>query len=779
LARDLGHLDITMIGVGPTIGSTIFLLLGIGTAIAGPAIILAFALNFVVTIFTAMAYMELGSAFPETGGGYLWVKDSMPQPFGFLGGWMSWFGHCIVASFYILGFGFGITWLLANYGVMPDGQCVSNCPSDIVLFRKVAAVAIGGLFIFINYRGVSTTGQTEGFLTIALIGIIGVFIAAGIMTGAGKSDPRMEFEPFIPYGPGSIILAMGFTFIVFEGYEIIAQAGEECRDPEVNIPKAQLIAIAIPTTIFILIGVAAISAADPVAAGFDPGLSGWRVVALLREFAIAEVARQVLPWMGIGLVLIVAGVILGSVAAINSMMFSSSRVSFAMARDGSLPLFLARLSEVHRTPHMAIFMSGAVIATMTLLLPIETVAGSASIMFLLLFLFVNISVIILRVKRADAKRWYKIPFFPVVPIAGIMTNFVLAFSLWSFEPAAWYTALLWISIGLLLYYIYRGRVEIAEIPAAKRMDLLEVLAAARPTVAPERYRVLVPLRDFSDRHLVEVASILAAERGGELILMHIVEVPSTLPPKSLRFSHVDDKIKELGRLERGHPREGVTIRSILKISHRVYETIIATVQEEHVDLLVLSWRGDRPGTDKRILGTNIDYLVQRAPCDVAVLKTKGMKDEVKSVLTVSGSAWHTTYATSLAALIAREKGAEMTILTVVQDPTTEAQELRYAERLRAVCEAYGVPHRLKIVRSLNLQDTVVEEARQHDLLVMGASSQWVLRRYAFGEVEDRIAKRVETPVLMLRKITRPHARSSEEVLLPGADPERAGEGRAL
>jgi hypothetical protein len=62
---------------------------------------------------------------------------------------------------------------------------------------------------------------------------------------------------------------------------------------------------------------------------------------------------------------------------------------------------------------------------------------------------------------------------------------------------------------------------------------------------------------------------------------------------------------------------------------------------------------------------------------------------------------------------------------------------------------------------------------------MGASSQWVLRRYAFGEVEDRIAKRVETPVLMLRKITRPHARSSEEVLLPGADPERAGKGRGI
>src|SRR5436190_1133649 len=97
-----------MIGLGPTIGTTIFLLVGPGYAITGPSLVLAFGLNFVVTMFTAMAYMELGSAFPETGGGYLWIRRSMRDPWGFLGGWMSWFGHCIVASFHIYGFGLGI-----------------------------------------------------------------------------------------------------------------------------------------------------------------------------------------------------------------------------------------------------------------------------------------------------------------------------------------------------------------------------------------------------------------------------------------------------------------------------------------------------------------------------------------------------------------------------------------------------------------------------------------------------------------------------------------------
>src|SRR3972149_8385064 len=92
--RDLRLLDIPMIGLGPTIGTTIFLLVGPGYAITGASLILAFALNLAVTLCTAMAYMELGSAFPETGGGYLWGRHAVKGPRGFLGGWRSWFRRC-------------------------------------------------------------------------------------------------------------------------------------------------------------------------------------------------------------------------------------------------------------------------------------------------------------------------------------------------------------------------------------------------------------------------------------------------------------------------------------------------------------------------------------------------------------------------------------------------------------------------------------------------------------------------------------------------------------
>src|SRR6058998_1087079 len=243
--RDLGLLEITMIGLGPTIGTTIFLLVGPGFAITGPSLVLAFGLNFVVTMFTAMAYMELGSAFPETGGGYLWIRRSMRDPWGFLGGWMSWFGHCIVASFYIYGFGFGIVLAL---------KTILGTPS-LVLYgldegslTKLFAVLAAGVFIGLNYRGTKLTGRSETAVTIALVVVVSAFIIAGLLHLTHTGVPAANFQPFLRGDSGflqfvSLLGAMGFTFIVFEGYEIIAQTGEEVRHPEKNIPRAHFIVI--------------------------------------------------------------------------------------------------------------------------------------------------------------------------------------------------------------------------------------------------------------------------------------------------------------------------------------------------------------------------------------------------------------------------------------------------------------------------------------------------------------------------------------------------------
>src|SRR5207247_9413418 len=134
--------------------------------------------SFGATMCTAMAYMELGSAFPGTGGGYLWIRRSMRDPWGFLGGWMSWFGHCIVASFYIFGFGLGIVVAL---------KTIMNVPTLVLAgldegaLTKLFAVLAAGVFIGLNYRGTKLTGRSETAVTIALVAVVVSFIVAGLL----------------------------------------------------------------------------------------------------------------------------------------------------------------------------------------------------------------------------------------------------------------------------------------------------------------------------------------------------------------------------------------------------------------------------------------------------------------------------------------------------------------------------------------------------------------------------------------------------------------------
>jgi amino acid transporter/nucleotide-binding universal stress UspA family protein len=775
LRRDLGLLEIVMIGFGPTIGSTIFLLVGPGYAITGPSLVLAFGLNFVVTMFTAMAYMELGSAFPETGGGYLWIRRSMRDPWGFLGGWLSWFGHMVVASFYIFGFGLGAVTLVKVFlGV----QTISVTFGGVILGEdaliKLFAVGAAGVFIWLNYRGTKLTGRSETTVTVVLILLVCAFVVAGLLHFLFQGGvPLQNFQPFFRGDTTwaqfvSLFGAMGFTFIVFEGYEIIAQTGEEVRNPEKNIPRAHFIVIGVSTLIFILVAFVAVglggngcvaqsNGAGPCLLRVDPTNAAGVVG---NPSAIAELAGTVMPF---GLPIIAFGVVLGALAALNSLIFSSSRVAFAMGRDGTLPRFLSQLHPKKRTPHIAIAISGAIIITLTLSLDLSRVAASADIMFLLLFLLVNWAVIVLRRTMPGVKRYFLIPLFPLIPILGIITKFLLAASLWTIEPSAWFIALGWIALGIIVHYLYQSR----EVVAGVTRVVSAVLPSARP-----RYRILLPVDDFERTELVDFASLVAQVEDGELTLLNIVEVPETLPIDAIDRLYLSEVRWSVGRLGRRAEEAGVNVKARVEVSHRVYDAILDNVKEEGIDLLVTGWKGGwRRG---RILGTNVDRLVQEAPCDVVVFKTAGMKVKLDRILIMNAPEWHVSYATGYAILLAKKHKAKITILSVVQTDMEAEKEALYSSRLAEMCHTHGVPFEEKMVRIRNVVDTVVAEAANYDLLVLGASSEWRLTQFAFGPMQDQIARKTGTPTLMVRKVRQPETRAPVAPASPapeGAPPQ--------
>src|SRR5438128_10821628 len=155
-----------------------------------------------------------------------------------------------------------------------------------------------------------------------------------------------------------------------------------------------------------------------------------------------------------------------------------------------------------------------------------------------------------------------------------------------------------------------------------------------------------------------------------------------------------------------------------------------------------------------LLGTNVDRFVQEAPCDVVVFRSAGLKPKIERSPVRKAPEWHVSYATGYAILLAKKHRAKITFLSAVQtDPELE-KERGYSARLAEMCRTHGVGFEEKFVKARNIVDTVVEEAKNYDLLALGASTEWRLTQVAFGPWQDQIARRTGPPTLMVRKVRR-------------------------
>ena len=193
------------------------------------------------------------------------------------------------------------------------------------------------------------------------------------------------------------------TFIAFEGYDLIATVAEEIREPEKNIPRATFISLGITMIMYLLILFVSLAAVAP-----PDGQPSWQFLGAFGETAIVRAAEGFMPAFGVAV--IVFGGLLSTMSALNATVMASSRVAFSMGRDRLLPLSMAKIHPERRTPHIAIMVTGVVLLAMALTLPIEAVGSAASLIFLLTFAMVNLSVITLRRKAPHLQRHYKVPF---------------------------------------------------------------------------------------------------------------------------------------------------------------------------------------------------------------------------------------------------------------------------------------------------------------------------------------------------------------------------------
>jgi amino acid transporter len=764
LARTLGYFDATMIGVGAMIGAGIFVLTGLAAGEAGPGAILAFTLNAFVTLITAFTYAELASAIPEAGGGYAFAKHAFPGLLGFLSGWMLWFAYSVACALYAVGFGGYFMELLHSYAPTISEMLVGLMGQ----WGSVALITFGvsAFFISLNVFGADVTGKAENIITMAKIVVLGIFAVFGMI--AIFREPILfadNFTPFLPKGFGGVIVTMGLTFIAFEGYDLIATVSEEIKDPTRNIPKATFTSLSIAVLIYLLIVLVSLGAVDPSTFGdifgkqpaelgipgaqvldpADPTINTtWEILGIFKETGIVRAAENFMP--AIGVLIIVFGGLLSTMSALNATVMASSRVAFSMGREQMLPRALATIHPIRRTPHIAVLITGLIFVGMAVMLPIEVVGSAASVLFLLSFAVVNGALIILRNSEPALARGFKSPFFPWLPWLGIIINLALAFYQIVFQPVAWVISLIWIGLGGVIYFVYtKTRVEV-EAPVS---------------IIPERqltsreFTVMVPVNNPKQaRMLGFLSGIIAADQTGELLALHVVQVPTQLSlfegQEYLSAGH-----KLIKEVVRGAEGMDIPLHSLVRFGRNVGQVLQMTVEEQDVNLLMMGWPGYSYKTDTAS-NPIIDMIGINPPCDVAFVRFR-KREAPRKILVATRGDFHAPLALKLARIQANDYesyhdlSSTITLLQVVSPEMGDLRRFRAASRLRRLAEENDVQAWVQILPAEDEYNAILEEAEAHDLVIVHAPSEGLLEQRLFGSIPQRLARECSKTVIMVKR----------------------------
>ena len=742
LSRELTLFHITMMGLGMMIGAGVFLGTGKSIAWSGPGgVILTFALNGLIAVFTAMSYAELSSAIPRAGGAYNFARVAFGRQSSFVAGWMEWFASSVAGSLYSVCFA---TYTVRFFSGLEIVTLTEKQENFVV---KLVAICVAGLFIYVNYRGASATGNIGAIVTVGqtlilvFIGVIGLWVVI-------KDPQRLSnFKPFLNHEHGgwaALFVTMGFTSVAFEGFEVIAQAGDETVNPRKNIPKAMLYSVLIVTLTYVLVAFATVVA---VKAGAGLTIDGsevapWRWIGHHDEQGFGAAVEQLMPRSG-GLLVMLA-VIFASTSALNATIYSATRASYALGRDRMLPGLFSKISKKQNTPYVALAGTGAIVLVVASCLPTVDVAASASIMFLMLFFMVNLCVVKIRRSMADELTYgYLMPLFPVFPALAIACQAVLAVELRHISPTAWIIAPAWIGSGLLVYHLYSKRRAVAT------EDEILVLEEQKEHKS-ERYPIMVAVANPANAvELVQCTYRLCDAKQGQVELIHMVPVPvqvSLTDADKYMLRGKEALTEAMLYLSMHFP-----ISTTLRYCRNTARGIVSAIREKKTKMLVVGWHG-RPTTHLFNIGATVDPLIEQAPCNVVVLKDCGGNKQFKNALVPLAGGLNGALALEIASILtdAPEEGSSnITVFTV--DTGKRAFDLdAFLDRQ---CDKLGLGRNrylTKTVEARTVVPAILKEARKYDLVVMGMSQKPLLMQMATQSLPEEIAWRCKKPIVMVK-----------------------------
>jgi APA family basic amino acid/polyamine antiporter len=467
LRRALGAGDLIMLAIGAVIGAGIFGAIGTAAAGqlgpngevirsgAGPALVFSFLLLGGACALAALCYAELASMIPQAGSAYAYTYATLGEIVAWIIGWdlileyavgnvavaISWGDYFKTLTGGLLNLP---VWLTTGYrtallssdpgvhGLLASAPRVAGIP----ILVNLPAFTIVALITWLLLRGVRESARANNIMVVIKLLALALFIGVG-MTKINTAN----YHPFAPNGFAGIHHGAAIVFFAYIGFDAISTAAEETKDPQRNLPIGILGGLAICTVIYVIVG-AVLTGMVPYRE-LDPSLHADPLA-----YALQRVGMQGAGW------LVALGAVFSMTAVLLVFQYGQPRIFYAMARDGLLPRWAAKVSTKARVPYATTILTGMFVSLWALIGDAGETYDLTNIGTLFAFALVCIGVLVLRYTQPDRPRPFRVPFVWPVCLGGAAA---CVFVMWGLPRQAWERFAIWLAIGLALYFAYGFR----------------------------------------------------------------------------------------------------------------------------------------------------------------------------------------------------------------------------------------------------------------------------------------------------------------------------------
>ena len=709
--------------------SGIFVLPGYAVGITGSSVWLAFLVAAVCILPAVLSKSELGTAMPKSGGTYVYIERAFGPLFGTIAGLGLWLSLLLKSAFSLVGLS-AYLYVVVNI--------------DEAYTKAIALLALLLIFL-LNVFGLKKVEKTQ--LLIVSTSIISLIVIVAL--GLTSFDSKLT-EPVFSDGTNGFIAGVAFLYISYAGVTKIAAIAGEITNPSKNLPLTMIISLFLITTIYCFVALVLVGNVE--------------ASILAEDGKPIHTLFQTIGGDTFGLIAGVVGA-LTLLSMANSGVLASSRFPFAMSKDGLFPGYLAGINSKFMTPVSAILTTSTLIALAIIFLDVVKIAKLASAFKILMFIFNELTVIVLRETNAQwYKPTFKSPLYPYVQIFGILSGIVLLAYLGIMPVISVFGVVI---LGFLIFLVYGSKSERSGIASsygvlsffrkektgvkmslAKEIDgrmAYESVEEADNTedAITTKAQVVVPLlgEEASPESLVEMAAAINSKN--DVQAFDITEVPNQTD-SSVFMEDSPESTSLKRRIHRLSDSKNLSVGFDAVVTYELSQTINKLSSQESCEWLVMGW-GARPNSGI-FISNPIGWLLANINSNLALYKDNGVRYIGKVVLALRPGRKDKNFI-GIANNICKYYGATLTLLHVVPENsrTTETIKHRSEEKLKQS----KVSANVEVVKSSKPVDTIAEISASYDLLILGTPEKdnWI--KVLFGGGKDKFTERAACSVLRI------------------------------